>query len=65
MVLVRDLLPVLGLNLKLYDHFIEADDEHFKWSTALMVDMGTYEVKDLNTGRITPEELFINAYAEK
>ena len=55
MVLVRDLLPVVGLNLKLYDHFIEADDEHFKWSTAPMVDMGTYEVKDLNTGRITPE----------
>ena len=30
-----------------------------------MVDVGTYECKDLNAGKITPEELFINAYIEE
>ena len=30
-----------------------------------MVDVGIYEFKDLNTGEITPEESFINDYAEK
>ena len=27
--------------------------------------MGTYEFKDLNTGKITPEESFTNYYAEE
>ena len=30
-----------------------------------IVDLGTYEYKDLETGKITPEELFMNAYAEE
>ena len=30
-----------------------------------MVDLGTYEFKDLNTGNITPEESFTNAYADE
>ena len=30
-----------------------------------MVDLGTYIFKDLNTGKITPEELFTNAYAKE
>ena len=30
-----------------------------------MVDLGTYEFKDLNTGKIKPEELFMNDYAEE
>ena len=30
-----------------------------------MVNLGTYIFKDLNTGKITPEELFTNAYVEK
>ena len=29
-----------------------------------MVDMGVYKFKDLETGEITPEELFINAYVK-
>ena len=65
MILGRDLLTSLGLNLKLSDHIIEADDGPFKGSTAPMVDMGTYEFKDLETKKITPEESFMNAYAEE
>ena len=30
-----------------------------------MVDLGTYEVKYLNTGKITPEESFTNDYSEE
>ena len=30
-----------------------------------MVDLGTYEFKDLDTGKISPKEQFIYAYAEE
>ena len=30
-----------------------------------MVDLGTYIFKDFNTGKITPEELFTNAYVKE
>ena len=49
-ILGRYLLTSLGLNLKLYDHGIEADGGHFKLSAAPMVVLGMYEFKDLNTG---------------
>ena len=59
------LLTELGSNLKFSDHVTEAYDGPFKGSTASMVDFGTYEFKYLNTGKITPEELFMKAYAEE
>ena len=30
-----------------------------------MADIGTYECTDSETGKITPEELFMNAYADE
>ena len=30
-----------------------------------MVDLGTHELRNLNTGEIIPKELFMNAYAEE
>ena len=30
-----------------------------------MVDLGTYELQDLNTGEVIPEAYFMNAYVEK
>ena len=30
-----------------------------------MIHLGTYESKDLNTGRITPEDYFMNSYLEE
>ena len=65
MILGRDLLTELGLNLKLSDHIIEADDGPFKGSTTPMVDLGTYIFKYLNTDKITPAESFTNAYVEE
>ena len=42
MILGRDILTESGLNFKLSDHIIEADDGPFKGSTTTMVNFGTY-----------------------
>ena len=59
------LLTALGLSLKRSDQVIKSYNGTFKGPPAPMVDLGTYEVKQLNKGKITPEELFTNAYAEE
>ena len=59
------LLTELILNIKFSDQVIKADDGPFKGSTTPMVDLGKYEFKDSNTGEITPEEWFTNAYVEE
>ena len=51
MILARYLWTTLGLNLKLFSHVIESKDEPFKGSMETMVDLGTYEFKELNTGK--------------
>ena len=48
----RDLLITLGLNLKLQEHIIEAYDGKFKGSTGPMVDLDKYLFKDLSIGKI-------------
>ena len=55
-ILGRDLLSALFFNKRLCDHVIEAENGPLKVLTSPMVDMGTYEFKDLNTGTITPKE---------
>ena len=65
MILCRDLSIPLVLDSRLSDKSIEADYGHFKVSTSSMVDWVTYELKTLNTGKIKPEESFMNAYAEE
>ena len=64
-ILGRDILTALGLNLKFSYHAIESDDEIFIGSTASMVEMGVYEFKYLNKGKITPAESFMNSYVEE
>ena len=64
MILGRDILTELGLNIKLSEHVIRADDGPFKECKTPMVDLVTYIFKDLNTGEITPKELFTNAYVQ-
>ena len=61
----RDILTDLGLNLKLSYPVIEADYEPFKGYMAPMVVLGTYEFKYLNTGNITPKYDFRHYYAEE
>ena len=46
MILGRNILIELGLNIKFSDNVIEAYDGTFKGYTAPMVDLGTYEFKE-------------------
>ena len=64
MILGRDILTDLGINLKLYDHAIEAIYGPFRGSAAHMVDPGTYEFKSLTTGNIKPE-MFLQMLMQK
>ena len=52
MILGRYILIEIGLDIKLSEHIIGADDELLKWSTVSMIDLGMYEFKYLNTGKI-------------
>ena len=52
MILGRDILTALGINLKLSDHVIEACYGPFKGNTATMIDLGTYEFRYLETGKL-------------
>ena len=45
MIIGRDLLKPLGLNLKLLKKIIEGRDELFERCTALMVDLCMYDFK--------------------
>ena len=65
MVLGRNLLTDLGTNLKLSYHDIESDYGKFKVSTIIMVDMGMYDFKYLNTRNITTGEFATNYSAEE
>ena len=47
------------------EHIIKADDGPFIGSTVTMVNFGAYIFKDLNTGKIKPEESLTYAYVEE
>ena len=64
-ILGRYILTALGFNIKLSEHVNKVDDVPLKISSAPMVDSGTYEYQYLNTGEITPKELFMNSYVEE
>ena len=49
MILGRNLLTELGLNLKLSEHAIKYDDRPFKEYTPPMFNLVTYVLKYLNT----------------
>ena len=65
MILGIDLSTELWLNLKLSEHVIKADDGPLKGPISPMIYLCTYQFKDLNTVKIIPEELFMNAYVEE
>ena len=65
MILGQYLFNRISIGFKISDHIIEAYDGPFKGSKTPMVDLGTYEFKNLNTEKITPKELFTNAYVEE
>ena len=62
MILVIDILTELGLNIKISEHGIKADDSPFIGSSLTMFYLGAYVFKYLNTREIKNEELFTDAY---
>ena len=62
MILGQHKLIELVLYLKFSEHVIKVDDGPFKGYTTPMVDLDKYILKKLNIGKISPEELFSNAY---
>ena len=65
MILGRDLITVLRINPKLSEHVIKADDGPLKGSSSPMFDLGTYDLKYLSTGEITPKESSVDAHSEE
>ena len=62
MILGRDLLTALGLDLKFSENIILGGDRPFKGCSVSMVDFITYDFKPLTDNKVKPEESFINAY---
>ena len=52
----------IGIKFRWSENVIKAYDGPLNGYTTHMVDLGTYIFKVLNTGKITPEEFFTNAY---
>ena len=65
MILCRDILTQLGLNIKLSEHVIKKGDGTLTGSLAPIVDLSMYEFRKLNEGKITPKESFMKSYAEE
>ena len=54
-ILDRYLLTQLLFNIRLSHYFIESYDGPYKGSTAIMVDLGTYEFTDSERGKNSPK----------
>ena len=65
MVLVRDLLTAMGLDLKFSKNIvIGGNGPHERCSTP-MVDVSNYDFEPLTEKFVKPEEYFLNKYFEK
>ena len=65
MILGRCGIKELGLHLNYLITQSKQIFGTFKESTAPMVGLGMHKLEYLNTGKITPEESFMNAYKEE
>ena len=65
MILGRDLLTALGLDIKFSENIILGGDGTFIGCSAPIVDVSTYDFKTLTDNKVKPEESFINAYVNE
>ena len=65
MILGRDLLTALGLDIKFSENIILGGDGTLKGCSAPIVDISTYDFKPLTDNKVKPEESFINAYVNE
>ena len=62
MILGRDILNALGLDLRFSENIIIGGDRPYKGCSAPMVDLSNYKFKSLTKKIVKPEESFINLY---
>ena len=66
MILGRDLLKSMGLDIKLSRHIIKGGDKPFGGCTNFMMDMITYDYVSLNlNSQLKPEESFMDDQIEE
>ena len=54
-ILGKDILTALVLNLKFSEHLLESNGGTLKGAISLIVYLDAYEFKDLNTGKLHPK----------
>ena len=65
MILGRDLLTALGLDLKFSEDIIMGGDGTYEGCSTPMIDVSNYDFKPLIEKIVEPEKSFINLYVEK
>ena len=65
MILGRDLLTALVLDLKFYKNVIYGGEGPYKGCSAPILDINNYDFNVLIAKTVKPQESFINAYAKK
>ena len=65
MILVRDQINSLGLDIKFYENIIIGGDIPYQGCSAHMVDLSNYKVKSLTDNMFKPEESFIDLYVNE
>ena len=65
MILGRDLLTALGLDLKFSENVIHGGEGTYKGCSAPMVEVSNYNFNTLTSKIVKPEESFINVYVSE
>ena len=65
MILVRDLLTELGLDIKFSDNTIIGGEVLYEGYLSTMVDISNYDFKYITDKIVKPEESFINLYVDE
>ena len=64
-ILGKDLLIALGLDLKVSDNVTVGSKGPYEGSSALMVDVSNYKIVSISDKTVKPEESFIYPYVNK
>ena len=65
MILVRDLLTELGLDIKFSDNVIVGGEGPYEGCSPPIVYLSNYNFKSISDKTVKPEEYFINAYVSE
>ena len=65
MILGRDLLTTLGMDLKFSDNVIIGEEVTYKWCSSPMFYVSNYNFKSIIDKTVKPEESFFNLYIDK